>query len=296
MTMKVVGTIIICGLLSLALGMGEHTAAPSATPPENQVTFVGILKRRLTSYDNKNRSLAASLFDLAYRYRLPMGLEYINRDIVWRPVKLRVENKSLASIVQSLIAATHSDLKVDFSSGLIDVYKPEIRSNPRNVLNTMIAKFQLKGVGPEFASIYLAGSLQAIYQPGTAFGGSFPGGPFGKGRLSFNLQNMPAYKILNHICAESGDHLWTVSVPPSKLEKFGPNMWRIAPLDLPHQIMVLNDLKKVFPQRLDDDVRNLPHPRPSGSCAEYSPQVELFFQWIKNSCASRLFMEPPIAP
>jgi hypothetical protein len=296
MTMKVVGTIIICGLLSLALGMGEHTAVPSATPPENQVTFVGILKRRLTSYDNKNRSLAASLFDLAYRYRLPMGLEYINRDIVWRPVKLRVENKSLASIVQSLIAATHSDLKVDFSSGLIDVYKPEIRSNPRNVLNTMIAKFQLKGVGPEFASIYLAGSLQAIYQPGTAFGGSFPGGPFGKGRLSFNLQNMPAYKILNHICAESGDHLWTVSVPPSKLEKFGPNMWRIAPLDLPHQIMVLNDLKKVFPQRLDDDVRNLPHPRPSGSCAEYSPQVELFFQWIKNSCASRLFMEPPIAP
>jgi hypothetical protein len=274
----------------------ENTQQCHQPPPENQVTFAGILKRRLTSYDNKNRSLAASLFDLAYRYRLPMGLEYINRDIVWRPVKLRVENKSLASIVQSLIAATHSDLKVDFSSGLIDVYKPEIRSNPRNVLNTMIAKFQLKGVGPEFASIYLAGSLQAIYQPGTAFGGSFPGGPFGKGRLSFNLQNMPAYKILNHICAESGDHLWTVSVPPSKLEKFGPNMWRIAPLDLPHQIMVLNDLKKFFPQRLDDDVRNLPHPRPSGSCAEYSPQVELFFQWIKNSCASRLFMEPPIAP
>jgi len=119
----------------------------------------------------------------------------------------------------------------------------------------VIARFQLKGVGPEFASIYLAGSLQAIYEPGTAFGGSFPGGPFGRGRLSFNLQKMPAYEILNHICAESGDYLWTVSVPASKLETFGPNMWRIAALDLPHQTMVLNDLKKAFPRR-SGDMRN----------------------------------------
>ncbi len=109
-----------------------------------------------------------------------MGFEFVDRDMVWRPVELRLENKSLASIVRSLVATTGVDLKVDFSAGLIDVYKPEIRSDSRNVLNTVITRFQLKDVGPErrdMSRFILALLLLAV--PGVALGSAaqFPSRP-----------------------------------------------------------------------------------------------------------------------
>lgn len=239
---------LILGLIC-AQACGNLAIAQQGSPSNvKQPTFVQKLHKRIRSYDSKKQSLVENLLDLAFEYQLPTGLEYVSRDMVQRPIPLHVENKSLASLVVSLVAAARDGVKVDLSQGLVDVYNPEARANPKNVLNTVVARFQLKEVGPEFAAFYVAGSLQAIYQPGSAFGGSFPGKPFGRGNLNFDLRNRPAYDILNRICAQSGSYLWAVFVPPADLTKFSPNMWHLYHLDPAFKDLVRENLEELFPR------------------------------------------------
>ena len=60
------------------------------------------------------------MVDLAYEYRLPMALEYVDRDVTTRPLNLQFRNQPVQQILEAIIRQAPK-FRVSFSQGLVDI-------------------------------------------------------------------------------------------------------------------------------------------------------------------------------
>lgn len=210
-----------------------------------QQTFAEKLSSRVRYFDSGGRSLAECIVDLSYRYRLPAALEYVDRDAATRPLRVRLAGKKLSGVIAALAVASPG-YAADFAQGTVDIYSPSGRADTRNLLNTIIPRFQMDKGGVGFASFNLVGSLQFIYHPDWAFAGDFAGSP--QGPITLHLSGKRVYEILNAIVSQTGSDMWMVAVPPTALHAFQERpMWRVYGLDPLYKEMVLQDLGALFP-------------------------------------------------
>lgn len=213
----------------------------------NGSTFQDKLASPVATFDSAGSTLMEALVRLAYEHRIPMGLEYVDRLAVTQPLALKTRHESLRRVIELLVAQLPG-YRVAFSGGLVDVYSPAARDNPSNVLNTVLADFQVSNADTHRASAELAAGLARELDPHSMVVNSIATGQWGDETVSVRLRGKKIYEILNAITAQNGSALWCVVVPPGKLSNRGRTVWYIYPLDSRFHDSVIQQLRSLFPK------------------------------------------------
>jgi hypothetical protein len=212
------------------------TRSVGATPFEKN------LDRRLERFDTSGRTLVASVVDLSYKYQLPMALEYVDRDATTRSLNLQFHDESLRQILQAIIRQTPK-YRVSFSRGLVDIFAPEARKDPLNLLNKVIKDFTVTQLDTHEADLELSCALGREAGSSGYSGGSIAVGQWQPLKITLHLKNAKAYEILNAIVAQNGKAIWTLMVRPENLSKIqSGGLWYVYPLQQPFKAVVLERL------------------------------------------------------
>src|SRR5579872_685138 len=109
----------------------------------NGSTFQDKLVSPVATFDSGRSTLAEALVDLAYEYKIPTGLEYVDRAAVTQPLAVKAHDEPLRRVIELLVAQLPG-YRVAFTGGLVDVYSPAARDKSSNILNTVLADFQVQ--------------------------------------------------------------------------------------------------------------------------------------------------------
>lgn len=208
-------------------------------------SFEQRLLTRLESYESGGRTFVQALLDLVYQHRLPAALEYLDADAVRKPLNVTLRHTTVRHALVAL-AGQLPQYRLNFSSGLVEVYSSRARGNPSSMLNVVIQNFRVEEADPRMAGYHLFGALSATLHPGRGYGGSFAplGGPK---KITLHLRKAKVHDILNAIVAQRGDAIWIVRVPPERLSTFQVGLWYLYSLDEQWKHVVLEDAERLFP-------------------------------------------------
>jgi len=239
-------------LLPPALPPGKTSSAngPGPSQPGRLLTLDDRLQTTIPDFDASGRPMVVLLLRLAYKYELPMAIEYAARETVRRPLDLRLRGCSLRDVIASVVEAAPG-YRVDFAGGLVDVYSPDARLDPSNPCNTLVNDFDVTDTDTHFADTELLCALSRQVNPLTACGGSVVGGQWGDLKITLHMRNKKVYEILNAIVAQNGRAVWAPIAPLNKPAELGPNartnFWYIYPLDPPFEAVAVQRLESLFP-------------------------------------------------
>jgi hypothetical protein len=166
----------------------------------------GLIERFSTS----GRTLVDSVIELAYKYQVPMAIEYADREATTRPLNLEFHNKSFRGIVEAIVKED-PQYRVSFSNGIVDIFSPMAREDSSNLLNKIMKDFSVTEMETRLADSQLfCAVVQAAGSGGCA--GSLAVGQWDPLRITLYLHNVRVYEILNAIVAQNGRAIWTVTV------------------------------------------------------------------------------------
>jgi hypothetical protein len=204
-------------------------------------TLAGKLETKIGHFDTSGRSLIQTVLDLAYEYQLPLGIEYVDRAAITRPIDRQFHDQTLRNIFDELVT-TIPDYRVAFAGDTVQIYSARSRADSSNLLNTTIKDFSVASMDTGMASFELKCALTRQLESNPSCGGaSIPGGPL---KLTFHLQNAKVYEILNTLITQDSRAIWIVTVPADRLSKRSSlmNLWRIYPLDPSFKEVALQEL------------------------------------------------------
>jgi len=236
----VAAAICIIGTVSLLRARPQDLDQP-------RFGFEARLAIPLKEYDSGGQPFTQAFISLVYEYHLPASLEYVSWDAAMKPLNARLRNTTVRDALTAL-AAQLPEYRISFSSGQVEAYSPEARSDPSSMLNVIIRDFSANQADPMRASVDLFGALSATLHPDWGYGSSFAplGGPK---KITLHLQGAKVYEILNAIVAQHGDAIWVVRVPPQRLSTFQGDLWHLYSLDPHWRHVVLEDVQSLFPSK-----------------------------------------------
>lgn len=122
------------------------------------------LLARIDRFDGAGKPATELLLDLAYKYGLPMAIEYVEREASSRPVKVVLRHTTLGHALAAIVAEMPG-YALSTSEGLIDVYSPHAREDPSNELNLVVKNYNVDGVDTVQASADLACAIGREMRP-----------------------------------------------------------------------------------------------------------------------------------
>jgi len=205
-------------------------------------TFDQRLESKVAAFDTRGRPLARVVLDLASEYKLPLGIEYVDRGAVRRRLDLRLTNKTVRDILGALVDQL-PQYRLSISPGVVEIYSPQAREDKSNVLNVVIDDFAATET-PRLTSYALYQALMdRLHQPCCLIGNVMESGDARP--MALHLQRMRVYEILNALVAQDGQSLWVPTVPPEQLSALGAKPWEVYELGWPE--LVMGTLQRLFP-------------------------------------------------
>jgi len=143
------------------------------------------------------------------------------------------------------LVAKLPEYRVTFVDGIVDVYSPQARRDPNNLLNTVIPAFSVNYESLNGASTELANLLRAQTTPGVGLIGDVLESP-DEPKITLNLRNKPVREILCAIIAANGSAVWAAVVPPERLSDPRVQLWAVYPLGYSFCDFLFARLHKMF--------------------------------------------------
>ena len=212
------------------------------SPVQVRLSLNDKLESRIPDFDTAGLPLLEVMIDLAFKYELPMGIEYASRDAISRPINMRFHDDSLRTILKTVVGQVPY-YAVDFSGAVVHVYSQKAREDPSNLLNRVIRDFSVEAVDTRDADLELVCALSRELDRSSMCGGSIAKGQWGPLKITLHLTNVRVYQVLDAIAAQNGKAIWSVIAPPSRLVGTASgDLWHIYPLEAPFKGAVLEKL------------------------------------------------------
>lgn len=209
-------------------------------------TLEGKLLARVDRFEGAGKPATELLLDLAYKNHLPMAIEYVDRQVATRKIKVALGGKTVGQALATIVA-TMPGYALSTSQGLVDVYSPHAREDPSNELNLVIKNFYVNGVDTIQAGADLSCAIGREMRPPRGCFVSIAPGQWGPLKITMHIQEAKVYQILNRIVAQNGSAVWTVLQPPGKMTARGQSLWRLSPLKPEFKQAAIERLKNLFP-------------------------------------------------
>lgn len=226
------------------------TQAVVGREPHEGPPFESRLDASVEVFDSEGRTLVENVLNLAYQYRLPMGIEYVDRGAVTQGLRLQLRGKSVREILSSVVAQV-PQYRISFSGGCVRLYSPKARDDPSSLLNALVENFQVSEMDLQEVSAAVFEALVHKMAPKTAIVESTAVATLGPSRMTLRLRNAKVYEILDTVVAKHGAAVWVVRVPPEGLRTLKGTLWYIYPLEPPDpwRGVVLGDVNSLFPRK-----------------------------------------------
>lgn len=202
-------------------------------------SFSEKLQASVPRFEAAGRSMAELAVQMAFRYRLPMAIEYLDRNALRMPLHLKMKDQTARQVMASIVGLVPG-YRVDFSQGLVDIYSPSARSDISNPLNIVIRRYDVNGLDTHLADSQLLCVLGQQINPHSGCGGSVAPGQWGPLKITLHLESKRVYEVLNAIVAQNGAALWAPVARPVGPSRMLTNFWYIYPLDPPFQRTILD--------------------------------------------------------
>lgn len=203
------------------------------------------LDKRVKHYDTVSRPMIACVLELAYEYEIPIGIEFVNREAMTRPIDIQAQDQTVRALLTSIVQQI-PDYHVSFADGLVEIFSSSARDDASNMLNRIVKTFSIKDQDAGIANRELACALARETDASAVCVSSIARGQLGAQKITLNLTNAKVYQIVNAIVAQNGKAAWTVIAPPSSLTNPHSNdLWHIYPLEAPFKSVVLDTLTRL---------------------------------------------------
>jgi hypothetical protein len=234
----------VVGLALIPLVIATLGAAGQGKPGQGRLpharSFGEKLKAKVPKFDACDCSMAKLAVQMAYRYKLPMAIEHLDRNALRKPLHFKLKDQSVRQVIASIVGSV-PEYRVDFSQGLVDIYSPAARSDASNPFNTLIRRYDVEGMDTHFADVELLCAMGRQANPHSGCGGSVAPGQWSDLKITLHLENKRVYEVLNAIVAQNGRAIWApIPAPKMSSPLITTNFWYIYPLDPPFQRTVLD--------------------------------------------------------
>lgn len=91
-------TAVLIGIFMLVPASGETLQVKKS----DALSFNKKLDKKVECFETAGRTLIESALDIAYQHELPMGIEYLDRKALTRPIDLRFQHESIREILVAL--------------------------------------------------------------------------------------------------------------------------------------------------------------------------------------------------
>jgi hypothetical protein len=191
----------------------------------------------------QGRPVLDSLLDIIYQFQLPTAIEYLDEGFVLRPVHDKLKGSTVREVMNALIGQAPG-YRIDFTGGVIQIYSVLARSDPKNLLNISIDKFNVRQLDVQTAGAELFSSVsQKAFHVGSV--NSIAGGGFHSKKITLEMQDARVYEILSQIVSRSGEAIWCVQHKPNELNNLN-NLWHIFTLEMPTKAIILERSRALF--------------------------------------------------
>jgi hypothetical protein len=230
--------------LWLPILLAQNVKPQSAKVPLLRVSgFEQKTESLVVQFSTSGRTLVDSLIELAYKYQLPMAIEYADWEATKRPLNLEFHDKSLREIFEAIVKED-PQYRVNFSNGIVDIFSHRARADNSNLLNKVIKDFSVTEMDTRMADFQLFCALtQALASGGC--GASLAGGQWEPLRITLHLHNVRVYEVLNAIVAQNGKAIWTVTASNLTSIPRCCGLWYIYPLQEPFKSTVSDRLVRM---------------------------------------------------
>ena len=185
------------------------------------------LTQRVKAFDSYKSSTVDQLVDFAQRFKIPMGIEWVDKSKERAAAPVHARNTTAQRILQHIVQE-EPGTTFTLSGGVVHVLASSRISAGQNFLNLRIPHFQVENENLFGAEWLLRVTIHEVLnpRPGGYGGGHGHGVPrrdtFDVRSLSFSMNNAIVRQILNRIAVRQGNALWVVRILPSQMMRNGP--------------------------------------------------------------------------
>lgn len=203
------------------------------------------LERPASDFNSKGVGLTETLLRFSHQQHLRVGIEYVDRASMDKPIEVRLENKTVRQALDSIL---HNGRGYSWRlrNGIIEITNTRASKRAQSQLNTVIPVFTIAdGESAKMASVMLWWNLQlSLDKKLKGFGGDVPGNTRSPTLKPATLHNRSVREILAYIVLNGGVDGWIVAGPPECLG-FMPycGLWFLIeaePSDPSNQVLLQN--------------------------------------------------------
>ena len=219
-----------------------------------------------TDYVPKAIAPVDQLVEVAQRFNIPMGIEWVERT---SPKPLDQTRRSGKRSVRKLIeeiAGVSPEYCVVVDDGLVRIYSPTEAVHPFNPLNIRLKDYQVRDADLFAAEYSLRGAIRFTLEP-EKYQNGYAGG-YGHGandileipKLTLSVSDVTVREVLNRLTIAHGNTLWVARIKREDLEGDEPRWQRNgadggdAPVITAWHFFPLADITKLAKEHVAVDV------------------------------------------
>lgn len=214
-------------VLTAALQVGALNAAQAGQSSP-------ILSKGVASFSVRGLCLFDALLGLGEQEQVPLGIEYVSREALEKPITEDFHNTTVGVILEGLLGGGKG-YTWRVRDGVLNVSHKSVATGKGNLLDRVLPEFVVRKCSVADASNVLYMSLNSQLHPeATGYAGDYnPGDPQDLiGPLE--LRNAPVRQILNRLVSANRKGTWVVRVQPGCLDQLpSGGLWTIIEYETP---------------------------------------------------------------
>lgn len=189
--------------------------------------------RTVTDYVPKPNAPVDQLIEIARRFKIPMGIEWVEGAGPARRDESPVPGRRSIS---ELIEAIAPGYRIETDNELVHIYLPSAALHPFNFLNLRLKHYQVKDADLFDAQDALRWAIRFTLEPekylNGANGGYGDGSPevFEFPRFTLSGSDLTIREILNRMALAQGNALWVATINLADLRGYEPR-WKVTGAD-----------------------------------------------------------------
>lgn len=220
----------VCALVILVF----PTALPRPVSCPQTAQSPPILSKPVASFKVQRLCLLDALFQLGQEEGVPLGIEYVDREALEKPISVKLDQTTVGEIVAELLGEKEA-YSWRVREGVLTVSHESVVSGRENLLDHVLPEFSVPRCSVGEASHLLHMVLDLELHPQIqGFAGDYSPGDSQSLIGPFKLRNAPVWRVLNRLVSANKKAAWIVQVPPGHLDELPSyGLWIIVEYETP---------------------------------------------------------------
>jgi hypothetical protein len=228
-------------VLSAVLENGAVSASQAGQSPT-------IPSREVASFNVRGLCLVDALLALGQQEQVPLGIEYVGRDALEKPITEDFHSTTVGKIVEVLLGGGKGYTWC-VRDGVLNVSHKSVAAGKGNLFDRVLPEFVIRRCSVADASNVLYMSLNRQLHPEiTGYLGEYNPGDMRNLVGPLELRNTPVRDILNRLVSSANRRAaWIVQVQPGCLDQLpSGGLWTIIEYQTPPRQYAAELLRRVF--------------------------------------------------